>query len=149
MGVLSLSFCYYCGFQVDKENKFCQKCGKSLQYLQENKPIPEKKISMEIKKPTGGLIVSLIGGIFAIFLGLGYESLASVFGGQPTPYGTMTSLAGILMIVGAIIGYRGRLKLGGVLVILFSLMSFVGMYIFAFLPVLLGIIGGVLLLIGK
>ena len=100
-------------------------------------------------KPLGGLIVSLIAGVLAILSGLAYESFMAALGAGPTPYGTTGFLCGALMIIGAVVGYRGRLKLGGWMVIVFSALSLFGLGILAFLPILIGIIGGVLILVGK
>ena len=100
-------------------------------------------------KPLAGLIVSLIAGILAVLSALAYEGLMAALGAEPTPYGATSFLCGILMIIGAVIGYRGRLKLGGWMVIIGSILNLFGLGILAFLPILIGIIGGVLILVGK
>jgi len=103
----------------------------------------------KVVKPTAGLIVSLTAGLIAVLNGLAFESLIANLGSGPTPYGTLSFIFGLLMIVGAVIGYRGRIKLGGLMVIIFSLLNLGGLGILAYLPILIGIIGGVLILIGK
>ena len=100
-------------------------------------------------KPLAGLIVSLFAGILAILSGLAYEGFMAALGIGPTPYGTTSFFLGILMVVGAVIGYRGNLKLGGWMVIIFSILNLFGLGILASLPILVGIIGGVLILVGK
>jgi len=104
---------------------------------------------VKVVKPTAGLIVSLTGGLTAVLFGLAFEGLISMLGFGPTRYGTLSFVFGLLMMVGAVIGYRGKIKLGGLMVIIFSLLNLGGLGILAFLPILFGFIGGVLILIGK
>ena len=104
---------------------------------------------VKVVKPTAGFIVSLTAGLMAVLSGLFFESLSVVYGSGPTSYGTLSFVFGLLMMVGAVIGYRGRIKLGGLMVIIFSLLNLGGLGILAFLPILFGFIGGVLILIGK
>ena len=104
---------------------------------------------VKVVKPTAGFIVSLTAGLMAVLSGLFFESLSVVYGSGLTSYGILSFVFGLLMMVGAVIGYRGKIKLGSLVVIIFSLLNLGGLGILAFLPILFGVIGGVLILIGK
>jgi len=146
-----MPFCRNCGAEIPSESKFCSKCGAPVEQPFPIMPqqITPAKVKEEEAKPVAGLIVSLISGLMAMLGGLAYEGLMAALGSEPTPYGWTSFIVGFLTIIGAVIGYRGMLKLGGTLVILFSLVNLVGLGILAFLPILIGVVGGALILIGK
>jgi uncharacterized membrane protein len=108
-------------------------------------------------KPKAGLIVSLIGGILIIIRGLSYEAVMSSMGVYRSPEDIMgvmvlSTLFGLLMIIGAVIGYtenRGRQKLGGTLVTIFSILNLFVLGLSFLESILIGIIGGILILTGK
>jgi hypothetical protein len=113
------------------------------------------------KRPPGGFVLSLISGIF-ILLNAILMSLVQIFasfyftGSQPYWLFTMpwlSFLAGfgavcaLLVLVGACLLYKGRNILGGLLVVLFSVLSLPigGGFVVGFI---LGIVGGALAIVG-
>ena len=100
-------------------------------------------------KPLAGLIVSLIAGILTILSGLAHESFMAALGAAPAPYGKAGFSLGILMVVGAVIGYRGRPKLGGFMVTIGPILNIFGVETQALPLIIMGIAGGVLILVGK
>ena len=99
-----------------------------------------------------GFVVSLIAGILILINGLLVSALgAFLFGIMPflgTIVMTIAPVFGILVIVGAVLMYKGSTTAGGVLVILFGLLSIVigGGFI---IGIVLAIVGGALALAGK
>ena len=99
-----------------------------------------------------GFVVSLIAGILILINGLLFSTLgAFLFGIMPFLGATVMAIApifGILVIVGAVLMYKDSTTAGGVLVIIFGLLSIVigGGFI---IGTILAIVGGVLGLAGK
>jgi len=115
------------------------------------------------KKPMIGIILSVIAGIIILFFGasmystpadvyiqtlqdqypeMTMEELDAVVSTYPT-LGIIFIIFGIIVLIGAFLGYRGRNKIGGILTIVFSILpalSLIG------IP---GIIGGILLYINR
>jgi len=106
----------------------------------------------EEERPMAGFVVSLIAGILILINGLLVSALgAFLFGIMPflgTIVMTIAPVFGILVIVGAVLMYKGSTTAGGVLVILFGLLSIVigGGFI---IGTILAIVGGALGLAGK
>jgi len=106
----------------------------------------------EVKKATAGFIVSLIAGILILINGLIFiagaaifESLGlGMFTGMVAAFGAVGLIFAILVIIGAILIYMpGREVIGGILVIIFSILSiFIGGGFI--IGLILGIIGGAL-----
>jgi hypothetical protein len=118
--------------------------------------------SQEVKKATAGFIVSLIAGILilingllvvAVFAALG--DMMSIIPGLEGLEGIMTAIGaiglifGILVLIGAILIYMpGKEIIGGILVLVFSILSiFIGGGFF--IGMILGIVGGILGIIKK
>lgn len=119
-------------------------------------------VAEEVKKATAGFIVSLIAGIFilinAIIIVVGAAFIEDIIGVVPELSLLTGMLAGVaavafifagLVIIGAILIYMpGKEKIGGILVLVFSILSiFFGGGLF--IGMILGIIGGVLGLMKK
>lgn len=122
--------------------------------------IMEKK---DNKKPMLGIILSLIAGIIILFFGASMystptdvylqtlqeqnpgmteEELDLIVANYPT-LGILFIVFGIIILIGAFLGYRGRNKIGGILVLVLSILpalSLIG------IP---GIIGGILLYLNR
>jgi len=109
-----------------------------------------------VKKATAGFIISLIAGILILINALLVFALTSLIGGIGASvglpelgaaialYGTVGLVFAIIVIVGAIMIYMpGREVIGGILVLIFSILSIIigGGFI---LGLILGIIGGAL-----
>jgi len=111
------------------------------------------------KKATAGFIISLIAGIMILINALMFFALTSIVGSIPMPvsipgmelveavFATMGMIGlifAIIVIVGAILIYMpGKEIIGGILVLIFSILSIVigGGFV---LGLILGIIGGAL-----
>lgn len=108
------------------------------------------------KRATAGFAISLIAGIIILINALGFLALASFFseffnaiglsfiGTALTAYGAVGLLFAILVLVGAIVIFLpGREVIGGILVLIFSILSIIigGGFI---IGLILGIIGGAL-----
>ena len=107
----------------------------------------------EEERPIAGFVISLIAGIIILINGLLISTISAfVFWtlgmGLSTILIALGLLFGILVIVGAVLMYRGARVAGGVLVILFGLFSIVigGGFI---IGLILAIVGGALGLAGK
>ena len=106
----------------------------------------------EVKKATAGFIVSLIAGILILINALMFVALASLLEdlGLGFATGIMAGLAAVglifavLVIIGAILIYMpGKEVIGGILVLIFSILSiFIGGGFL--IGLILGIIGGAL-----
>ena len=122
------------------------------------------------EKPTAAFVLSLIGGIFiligAIFLLV--TAIPFLLGQVPeveAPIGIFAFLggllavgsiigliSGILIIIGAIMinsGERGKVRNGGILVLIFSIISLIFSVGGFFIGFILGLIGGILALTWK
>ena len=112
------------------------------------------------ERPTAGFVISLIAGILILINGLSVSTLGAfgitLFGIMPfgitlalgTIVMALAPVFGILVIVGALLMHRGSTEAGGVLVIVFGLLSIVigGGFI---IGIVLAIVGGALALAGK
>jgi uncharacterized membrane protein len=107
------------------------------------------------EKPTAAFALSLIGGIFILLGGivyiaagsavgiLGYGLGASVIAGL----GVFGLVCGILTILGAVwinSGEKGKVRNGAILVLIFSILSWIGGAGGFFIGFLLGLIGAIL-----
>ncbi len=115
----------------------------------------------KVKRAKIGFIVSLIGGIFILLAGLwlfGMVSALSGFAGVTfsgllgaigVMYGVLGIVFGLIVILGAVLIYMpGKEIIGGVVVLIFSLVSIVAGGGF-FIGLILGIIGGILGMLKK
>ena len=111
------------------------------------------------KKATAGFIVSLIAGIMILINALMFFALTSIVDSLPVPvsvpgmelveavfatFGMIGLIFAIIVIVGAILIYMpGKEIIGGILVLIFSILSIIigGGFV---LGLILGIIGGAL-----
>jgi MFS family permease len=121
---------------------------------------------MAEEKPTAAFVLSLIGGIFILLFGIIFGILPFLFGaviaaipglggfgGIIIVLGLLGIIYGILVIIGAALIYtgdKGKVKIGGILVLLFSILSIFspafGGIIIGFI---LGLVGGILALVWK
>ena len=121
---------------------------------------------MAEEKPTAAFVLSLIGGIFILLFGIIFGILPFLFGaviaaipglggigGIIIVLGLLGIIYGILVIIGAVLIYtgdKGKVKIGGILVLLFSILSIFspafGGIIIGFI---LGLVGGILALVWK
>ncbi len=106
-------------------------------------------------KPTAAFVLSLIGGIFIVlgcipyfaagsFVGsLGFGVGASVLAG----FGVFGLICGLLTILGAVwinSGEKDKVRNGSILVLIFSIVSWIGAFGGYFIGFLLGLIGAIL-----
>ncbi|MEM2102496.1 MAG: hypothetical protein QXM22_03170 [Candidatus Bathyarchaeia archaeon] len=113
------------------------------------------------KRATVGFVLSLIGGIFILINGIAWFALSSIF--DQLGLGSMLNFVGltldilggvmvvfaILVFIGAWLIYTpGKEMIGGILALIFSIISFIGGGGFA-LGAILGLIGGILGLLKK
>jgi len=112
------------------------------------------------EKPTAAFVLSLIAGILGLIIGIIYAIAFAIVGAGMTLIPGMTGLGGmvailgfwwliasILMIVGAIwinSGDPGKVRNGGIMVLIFSILSLPNILVF-----ILGLIGGILALTWK
>lgn len=118
-----------------------------------------------VKKATAGFIISLIGGIIDAIIALiiiGIGSALSSFGGIPgspidltgvtggfglaiTTWGAIGLIMSIIVIIGAVLIYMpGKEIIGGILVLIFSIIGFPFNLGGIFIGLILGIVGGAL-----
>jgi hypothetical protein len=109
-------------------------------------------------KPTAAFALSLIGGIFILLGGIAVAALAAVAGGflltvLPAAgaaligLGVFGLISGILVILGAVwinSGEKSKVRTGSILVLIFSILSFIGAFAGFFIGFLLGLIGAIL-----
>ena len=107
------------------------------------------------EKPTAAFALSLIGGIFILLGGLVYVALGSAvgslgfgFGGSVIAgLGAFGLICGILIILGAVwinSGEKDKVRNGAILVLIFSILSWLGGAGGFFIGFLLGLIGAIL-----
>ena len=107
------------------------------------------------EKPTAAFVLSLIGGIFillaGVFLGFVGFAITLPLGGFGAALGFLGLLWGILVIVGAIMinSKPDQHVAWGVIVLVFSILSWVGALGGFFIGFLLGLIGGILAIAWK
>jgi len=106
-------------------------------------------------KPTAAFALSLIGGIFILLGGIVYVALGSAVGGLGfglggsiiAGLGVFGLICGILTILGAVwinSGEKGKVRTGSILVLIFSILSWLGGAGGFFIGFLLGLIGAIL-----
>jgi len=106
-------------------------------------------------KPTAAVAVSLIGGIFILLGGIVYVALGYAVGGLGfglggsiiAGLGVFGLICGILNILGAVwinSGEKGKVRTGSILVLIFSILSWLGGAGGFFIGFLLGLIGAIL-----
>jgi hypothetical protein len=104
----------------------------------------------------GGILILVLGGVFALVLGavgvgLGVIPGVGFFGALAAIFGILAVVFGILVIVGAIMinsGEPARVRTGGILVLIFSVISLLAGGGF-FIGFILGLVGGILALTWK
>ena len=112
------------------------------------------------EKPTAAFVLSLIAGILGLIIGIIYAIAFTIvgagmalipgmagLGGMVAILGFWWLIASILMIVGAIwinSGDPGKVRNGGIMVLIFSILSLPNILVF-----ILGLIGGILALTWK
>jgi hypothetical protein len=115
------------------------------------------------EKPTAAFVLSLLGAIFIIIGALANLVIASFIGsylgfldfGLGSAIMLMAALGvvwGILTLVGAIMinsGDTNKVRIGAILVLVFSILSWFGAYGGVFIGFLLGLIGSILALTWK
>ena len=107
------------------------------------------------EKPTTAFVLSLIGGIIVFLVGF-FEMIrrytrgetVGLFGGAP---GLLGVIWGILIIVGAVMLYSRpkQHRTWGIIVLVFSILSWVGAVGGLFIGFILGLIGGIIGIIWK
>ncbi len=110
------------------------------------------------EKPTAAFVLSLIGGIFVLIEGIIIAAAVSFIAGSfavvgflfaagiAAAVGVVYLIFGVIMIYGAVMinsGEPGRVRTGSILVLIFAIISLVGLGGF-FLGFLLGLIGAIL-----
>ena len=106
-------------------------------------------------KPTAAFVLSLIGGIFIVIGGLVYIGLGSAIGSLGfglggsivAAVGVFGLICGLLTILGAVwinSGEKDKIRNGAILVLVFSILSWVGSFGGFFIGFLLGLIGAIL-----
>ncbi|MCW4045310.1 MAG: DUF6114 domain-containing protein [Candidatus Bathyarchaeota archaeon] len=111
------------------------------------------------EKPTAAFVLSLLGAIFIIIGGLVYAVVFSIIGGVfdfigfgglgglITILGFLGIVWGVLVLIGAIMMNsedKSKVRTGSILVLIFSILSWVGAAGGIFIGFLLGLIGGIL-----
>jgi len=106
-------------------------------------------------KPTAAFVLSLVGGIFIVIGGVLYVAAASWIGvlgfglgaSVLAVLGVFGLVCGIMTILGAVwinSGEKDKVRNGSILVIIFSILSWIGSFGGFFIGFLLGLIGGIL-----
>jgi hypothetical protein len=110
------------------------------------------------EKPTAAFALSLIGGIFILLGGLAIAAVSAFFGGAlfmifPAAgaaiigLGSFGLICGILVILGAVwinSGEKSKVRTGSILVLIFSILSWIGSLGGFFIGFLLCLIGAIL-----
>ncbi len=104
------------------------------------------------EKPTTAFVLSLIAGIFIVIGALVFMSIGAIFSWVPVAglavflYGLVGLLWGVLVLIGAFMMYSkpDQAKTGGVMVLIFSILSIFGAAAGLVIGFILGIIGGAL-----
>lgn len=106
------------------------------------------------KVSTAGFVLSLIGGLLILGVGLFYTLFMPLLGflspglGFLGFMGVWGMVSGIFVIAGSIVAYAGYKLIGGIVVLVFSILSFGGTG-GLIIGMALGIIGGILILVKK
>ena len=107
------------------------------------------------EKPSAAFVLSLIAGIFILIGGLAIAAVGAIFvflpvaGAAIAAIGVFGIICGLLTILGAIwinSGQKDKVRNGAILVLIFSILSWVGAIGGFFLGFLLGLIGSILAL---
>ena len=104
----------------------------------------------------GGILILVLAGVFALVLGtvgVGFGMMPGMgfFGALAAILGILALVFGILVIVGAVMinsGERSRVRTGGILVLIFSIVSLLAGGGF-FVGFILGLVGGIVALTWK
>jgi hypothetical protein len=105
------------------------------------------------EKPTAAFILSLLGGIFYLLVGIGLAAISSVFAFVPMAGLAIAAIAGIgllsgiLMIVGAVMmntSNKSRVRTGSILVLVFTLVGAIFTAGGAVIGFILALIGSIL-----
>jgi hypothetical protein len=107
------------------------------------------------EKPTAAFALSLIGGIFILLGGIVYAAAGSWVGilgfglgaSVLVGLGVFGLICGILVILGAVwinSGEKSKVRTGSILVLIFSILSWIGSAAGFFIGFLLGLIGAIL-----
>ncbi|HMK54397.1 MAG TPA: zinc-ribbon domain-containing protein [Methanobacteriaceae archaeon] len=105
-------YCHNCGTKNDDDAEYCSKCGTPLKESADNRRHREEYRHRQRNQcfglPHGNLIGPLIIGAILILVGL-----SSFYGFQVWTYiwPAIIILVGLLIVVGAIFGYRNREKI--------------------------------------
>ncbi len=116
--------------------------------------------TVKVKRAWAGFVISLIAGILILAAGLWLFSMVSAFSGFAgasftgllgaigAMYGVLGLVFGLIVIIGAVMIYMRKEVIGGVLVLIFSLISILagGGFI---IGLILGIVGGILGMLKK
>ena len=111
-----------------------------------------------MEKPTAAFALSLIGGIFILLGGIAIAAVAAIVGGALfmifpaggaaiVGLGVFGLVCGILVILGAVwinTGEKSKVRTGSILVLIFSILSWIGAFGGFFIGFLLGLIGAIL-----
>ena len=107
----TLIWCPYCGAANIKGWVFCNTCGERIKL---------EKAPVDVYELIGGIVVSIIGGLASISLGIGlvylYPELADLMSGFFMILQTITIFGGIVSIIGSITVFF-KPKLGGFIVL--------------------------------
>jgi len=107
------------------------------------------------EKPSAAFVLSLIAGIFILIGGLAIAAVGAIFvflpvaGAAIAAIGVFGIICGLLTILGAIwinSGEKDKVRIGAILVLIFSILSWVGAIGGFFIGFLLGLIGAILAL---
>lgn len=107
------------------------------------------------QKPTAAFVLSLIGGLIIFFIGIFLSfvgAIATIFlGGIGGIIGVFGLLWGVLVIIGAIMMYSRPEEhvIWGIVVLIFSTLSWIGAAGGLIIGFLLGFIGGILAIVWK
>jgi hypothetical protein len=105
------------------------------------------------EKPTAAFVLSLIGGIFILLGGVVITAVSSILlffpvaGAVVAAIGIFGLICGILTILGAIwinTGEKDKVRMGSILVLIFSILSWIGAGGGFFIGFILGLIGAIL-----
>lgn len=105
------------------------------------------------EKPTAAFVLSLIGGIFTLLGGIVIAAVSSIFfflpvaGAAIAAVGIFGLICGVLVILGAVwinSGEKDKVRTGSILVLIFSILAWIGAAGGFVIGFLLGLIGAIL-----
>jgi hypothetical protein len=150
-------YCSRCGTPNDDNAIYCKQCGSQFT------PVPPpvqptyqqlQQPTITFERPTAAFVLSLIGGIFVLLAGLFVMlvgALLTFFAfGVGGAFGLLGVIWGIIIIVGAAMlnSHPSDHVLWGVIILVFSIISWIGAVGGFFIGFLLGLIGGILAIVG-